>query len=975
MTTRTSYRRSTLSILVASTCSLVAAPTWAAEEESAQEENKVIVTGSRIRQVQTEGVAPILTLTREDIDKSGMTSIADLLQRLPAAGSALNSRYNSSGNFGMPSDGGGVGAGSAEVDLRNLSSKRTLVLVDGKRWVNNSSASGLGRAVDLNTIPVSVIERVEILEDGASSIYGSDAIAGVVNIITRKDFDGAEISFYGGQYGEGDGETTSVEMSFGSTSDKHSFFLSLSHKDQEEVSAADRSLASTPKPGGMGRHGSSATPGGRFLFSLPGDQTATTGSICSYDAAGDETFCNITADGAADSYADFHAWSNADRFNYAQFNLYVTPNSTTNIFAQGTYELTSDTNFNYRAMYNSRESKNQAAPEPMFIGPDAGTGNAYADNVVIDVTNPYNPFGATLDSSNFIFAGRRPIEAGPREYFQDVDTYHFGVGLDGVIDTGDNAYYWDANWSWSENQASQIKHGALNARRISLALGPVAACNADPLCVPLDIFGVGSITQEMLDYISFVQHDFSKISLQTFSANISGDITELPAGALSFAAGVEHRVESGSFEPDPIASNGETMGIPASPTSGEVTVDEYFLEANIPLIADASMAKELTATFAVRSSDYDTSGSETTGKFGILWRPTDDLLIRATSADGFRAPSIAELFATGSRSDVTLTDPCDYGDSGDPQNTAVENACTAIWSNISYPAFLDINASQVGVNTGGNQNLQAETSESMTFGMVYDASWADSWADSLTFSLNFYEHEIDNAIQSIDPQTQLDACVAGDSSACTGISRGGVGAINGFNNALVNIGTIETSGYDFTITYAMPESEYGKFSFIWRNTIIDEYIENGGANLVGMEFGSVPDRGIPEWKYDLIASWRMGNMSASWTMHWVDELLESCSDFLDGHPTDSLTNQGLCSIPDFNDNSNSMNVLDDVMTHDVQFTYETEAFGRDTIWSVGIQNLLDEDPPACTSCDLNGYDPGVHHAQGRFGYFRVKVKL
>ncbi|MDQ7048644.1 MAG: TonB-dependent receptor plug domain-containing protein [Enterobacterales bacterium] len=452
------------------------------QDDGAANENRVIVTGSRIRQVQEEGNAPVMILTRDELTQSGFTSIADILQRLPAAGSALNSRYNSSGNFGMPSDGGGVGAGSAEVDLRNLGSKRTLVLVNGKRWVNNSSASGLGRAVDLNTIPMAVIEQIEILEDGASSIYGSDAMAGVVNIITRKDFDGMEMSYYGGQYDVGDGKTNNIEMSFGSSSEKHNFFFGLSYRDQESVSAADRSLASTPKPGGLGRHGSSATPEGRYLYI---DANGNLVNVTINPGVTNPTFDPNNPGGPND---DFHAWSNADRFNYAAYNLYVTPSTSTNLFAQGNYEIAEDTNFNFTAMYNKRKSKNQAAPEPIFIGPEAGTGNAYADGVVIDVTNPYNPFGVTLDSSNFIFAGRRPIENGPRQYFQDVDTLHVAAGLDGVFEPSGNPFYWDVNWSWSKNQASQLKTGALNARRINLALGPVAACNADPLCVPLNIF-------------------------------------------------------------------------------------------------------------------------------------------------------------------------------------------------------------------------------------------------------------------------------------------------------------------------------------------------------------------------------------------------------------------------------------------------------------------------------------------------------
>ncbi|MDQ7048645.1 MAG: TonB-dependent receptor [Enterobacterales bacterium] len=479
------------------------------------------------------------------------------------------------------------------------------------------------------------------------------------------------------------------------------------------------------------------------------------------------------------------------------------------------------------------------------------------------------------------------------------------------------------------------------------------------------------MTPEMLNYISFVQHDNSEINLQTFSANISGDLMELPAGPLGFAAGIEHRRESGSFDPDPIASNGETMGIPASPTSGSIAVDEYYMEASIPLLADASFAKELSLSLAFRNSDYDLSGSETTSKFGVLWRPTDDLMFRGTIAQGFRAPSIAELFATGSRSDVTLTDPCSTTD------PAVQATCTSIWSNMSYPAFNAVNASQIGVRTGGNINLKAETSDSTTFGMVYDASWAaeSDWAKSLVVSINFYDHQVDNAIQAINPQLQLNQCVlGGDLAACNGISRVGSGTINGFDNALVNAGSIKTSGYDFTLSYKLPETSMGDFGIIWRNTIIDEYIENGGANLVGKEFGSVPDRGIPEWKYDLSLNWKNGAMSANWNIHWIDSLVESCSDFLDDSP-DSLTNQGLCSNPDTANNGNSTNTLDATFTHDVQASYETKLMSKETTFSVGIQNVFDQDPPACTSCDLNGYDPGVYQAQGRFVYFRAMVRL
>ena len=207
--------------------------TLAADEESgAEEAENIVITGSRIRQAQAEGSNPVQVFSRGEIDQTGLKTLGDFLQRLPVAGSALNTRFNSSGNFGFPPDGGGIGAGAAQVSLRHLGAKRTLVLVDGQRWVNGSSASGVSNSVDLNTIPLSIVDRIEVLEDGASTIYGSDAIAGVVNVITRKDFDGLEFNAYGGAYDEGDGETGQFDLAFGASGDKHRVFFSVSHYDQ-----------------------------------------------------------------------------------------------------------------------------------------------------------------------------------------------------------------------------------------------------------------------------------------------------------------------------------------------------------------------------------------------------------------------------------------------------------------------------------------------------------------------------------------------------------------------------------------------------------------------------------------------------------------------------------------------------------------------------------------------------------------------
>ncbi|MBW3568188.1 MAG: TonB-dependent receptor, partial [Proteobacteria bacterium] len=712
-----------------------------AEEDQTQLE-RVEVTGTRIRQSDVEGLNPVQVVSREDLDRSGLQSIGDFLQQLTISGSTLNTKFNSSGNFGFPPDGTGVGAGATYVDLRHLGPQRVLVLVDGMRWVNGSSGSGVSNATDLNSIPMSIVERVEILKDGASAIYGSDAIAGVVNIITRKGVDGVNVNAYTGRYDEGDGEMTSADISFGLTRDRSSVFFSLSHTDQKAVSAADREQSQFPVPGTGVTRGSSGTPQGRFIFLNPDDA----GGLCPDD--GGVFVCDISTPGGS-SFAggvpsfpdDFVPFS--ERFNFSPYNLVITPSRRTALYGQADFELLPNVTAYVRGTYNNRQSVNQAAPEPIFIGAGAGTGGL-GDTIVIDETNPYNPFGMTLDSaSNFILLGRRPIEGGPRIFEQNVDTLYVGAGLRGEFDLGVNRFFWDVNMADSGNRADQTTQGSYNIRRIAQALGPVDDCNADASCVPLNLFGgLGTITPAMLGYIQPILHDVSENNLRMYSANITGDVLELPAGPLAIAAGYESRELSGFYQPDALVVAGDSNGVPSLPTSGAYDVDEFYTEAKVPVF------EGLNLSLAMRWFDYSTFGSDSTSKIGIEYRPFNELLFRASAAEGFRAPGIGELFGLESRFDAQLSDPC-----SNYPGTAFEDECAALGIPESYE---QINP-QISITTGGNPNLKPEKSDSVMFGTVYSPVWASDldWADRIDFELTWYEHEITDAIQAEDAQTKF----------------------------------------------------------------------------------------------------------------------------------------------------------------------------------------------------------------------------
>ena len=962
-----STRTSRLSLAVRGALLLAALPLAAAAQDSSEEEgvqtlDRIEVTGTRIRTAEAEGLVPVQRITRADIDRSGLTSVGDLIQSLTGSGSALNTKFNSSGNFGFPPDGSGVGAGSAQADLRHLGAKRVLVLVDGIRWVNEASASGVGAATDLNTIPLAIIDRIEVLEDGASSLYGSDAIAGVVNIITRKDFDGISISAQYGEYGEGDGATSSIDFAWGKSSDRASVFVGISHTDQDVIFSRDRAQSSFPVPGTGVAVGSSGTPTGRFIITDPNtgqtiDVTPNTGvSNPVYDPT--QVGCVRTD--------DYHCFTTADRFNFSQFNLLLTPSERTGVFGQGRFQFSDAVSGYAKVLFNRRQSTNQAAPEPLFLGPEAGTGNPLADNIFISGLNPFNPFGFDLDgrlttppaNRNLILIGRRPVEGGPRIFEQDVDTWYVGAGLEGVIDSA-RTLYWDVNVAFSENKAEQTNYGSYNIRNMALALGDPAACAAVAGCTPLNIFGgPGTITPAMLAWIQPVVRDRSQNELALLTANLSGSLFDLPAGSVDFAAGLEHRRLEGWYQPDPITVAGDYNGVPSLPTAGEYDVSELFFEVNFPLLENTDIGQRLDLTVAGRYSDYSTGISEFTPKFGLRFQLVEELVFRASYAEGFRAPSIGELFGSASRFDAQLNDPC----STPLLDPSLAGNCAAL----GVPAGYSQPNPQISITTGGNDQLDPEFADSFTAGFIWSPSFLEDseFAERVDFEVTYYRHEIEGAIQAIDAQTQLDLCVQTlDPLYCDGITRAPTGGINGFNNRLTNLGTIETDGWDVDLFWVFPESDWGQFSAAWRNTFVGDYEAVGAAGQVqpqgpGTE---VLDSAIPEWTSNFTLDWKRGNWNAAWTVRHISELREECG---------NAVSFPVCSNP-----ATGTNVLDAITYNDLQLGYRF-GNGEGLGLTFGVNNVFDEDPPICLSCSLNGYDASTYDIPGgRFYYLRADIKF
>ena len=910
-----------------------------AQGNSAQNVEEIVVTGSRIRRNPLDLDAPVTFVDREDIAKTGLNSVNDVLQRLPSSGGGLNSKFNNSGNLGNPPDGGGVGAGAAEIDLRYLGSRRVLVLVDGLRYVNGASASGVPGSTDLNSIPESAIERVEVLQDGASAIYGSDAIAGVVNIITKRSQSGFNASAQLGGYDRGDGFTQNYQLSWGNGGDGPlQIVVGGSYVKQDPVRSGDRALSAFPEPytDACQATCSSFIPNGRFTGSafVGGNATLIAPVI-----------------GRRPTPADFRRFvSPADRFNFQPFNFLQIPLERLGVFGNLRYELTDEVNFTVKTLLNRRKSKNQAAPLPFGIGPTSGLTPALS-NIVISATNPFNPFGVDLGGSNgnvgAIF--RRFLEGGPRRFNQTVDTAYAVATLDGEFDLSGRSFFWDVNASYGRNKAEQDMFGNINSARLAQALGPISACTGP--CVPFNLFGgFGSITPEMINFVSFEQNDSSKQTQFDATANLSGTLFDLPGGPLGLAVGVEYRDLKGRFDPDPVVAAGFSSDIPAQPTRGSYDVKEAYAELNVPLLADLPLINLLELNGAVRLSDYSTSGSTTTFKGGVNWKPFRDLRLRGTFAEGFRAPTIGELFGTQSRFDEVLDDPC----SSTPSNAAprrfsndaeVRAACIAagVPANGSYQ---QANA-QISVSTGGNQNLDPETSKSYVLGGVYSPSWLPRFS----IEANYYNIEVEGAIQAIPrPTTVLNCLLTKDPATCALVTRvnGELIEVEGF---LQNIAAVETDGIDVNVAFRSLRTPIGRFGFTWNNTFLRNFKiivpgPTGPQQLdrEGTQVGS-PSQAFPKYKSVAVIDLDWTNFGITAIGRYVSKLRE-----LGG------------------------NVMDPVFYTDLQLRF-TAGAANDFGFALGVNNLFDTKTPGCVTCESNNFAQTVHDIPGRYFYARASIRM
>ena len=914
----------------------------------------IVVTGSRIRRDPVDQDKPVVTVDQNAIARTGLTSIADVLQRLPSSGGGLNTKVNNAGNIGGPPDGTGVSSGSAEIDLRYLGAKRTLVLVDGLRYVNGSAAGGIPASVDLNEIPTSMIDRVEVLQSGASPLYGTDAVAGVVNIITKQAQEGLRASGQFGTYRQGDGHTWNLEASYGiqSQSTGTSLVFGGYYTKQEAVSTADRAISQFPQFGVT----SCADPNSGCSSAIP---------LGRYDVLGQSLTLSAPIVGRATTLADFRDYTSADRFNFSPFNYLLTPSERYGAFVNFKQALTDSVNMRVKAVYNRRNSTTDAAFLPLFIGPDAGNGNLL-DRISVDATNPYNPFGVTLSSgvnldgtpsalpANYSTIRRRFVEGGQRVFSQNVNTFTATMTLDGSFNIGRHKWYWDVNTVYGLNDAHQLFTGNVNAARLAQALGPVADCTG--ACVPLNIFGgatiggAGSITPAMLAFITFDERDKSEQRLWDSTANLSGELFDLPAGPVGVAIGFEHRDQHASYDPDPVIVAGLGADVPTQPSRGGFNVDEIYGELRVPILKDTPFFNRLELDGAARHSNYSTFGGNTVFTGSGLWKPVTDLLFRGGYAESLRAPSIGELHAGTSRSDQVIDDPCTSASTGFFQTNATVRA-NCIAAGVPVSGSFAEPSGQIGVFSGGNVNLKPETAHTWTAGGVYSPSWArGGFASALSLEVNYYAISLKNAIDSAPAALVLQRCYfEGDAASCALITRTPRGAIGAIGAILQNLNSIKTNGLDATFVYRTPTFSGGTAGLTANAAYLLKYnalLPTGLQKCVGTERCLSTDQAFPRFKLNSTIDFSTAFAGASFTARYISAVKES-----DGHR------------------------MGRTFYGDVQLFFSPAWMDHEVRFTLGVNNVFNKQPPICNTCDSANFDPTTYDLPGQFGYLRLSFGI
>ena len=881
---------------------------FAQDDEDVAEQALIEVTGSRIKRVDVEGPSPVAVITRADIENSGDISVADVLRQ---------SSYNQFGSFRQRS--GSSAQSQATISLRGLGAARTLVLLDGRRMAGSPSF-GSGSAGNLNTIPIAAVERIEILRDGASAIYGADAVGGVVNIILRKDYEGLQISAEIGRPTQAGGDENAYSIVGGITSGKGNITFSLDHADSEIIFNGDRDFSNVGlSPFGFPGSFALSTPGGVFLGTFPDPR-------CPNNLNTDPNFPN----------SRINTGTGECNYNYAATSANEASLTRDTMFVNGNYQVSEDLNFFARGTFSRTESFGRYAPAPQAGGspflPSMSAGNPNnptAPGAVPTAGLASNfplPFAGATDLSQFDTNGDgvpdvtgpfdlsvfyRNVPGGFRDSNVTTILYDYLIGFEGSSDMF-GGLDWDAGFQYSRQTNDDTSSGLAFRDGLQSVIDDGS----------FDIFGVNGPTDPDIA-AGFSHQGFANTIHRIASGDFTAtwDIAQMPAGPIPVAIGVEFRDERFSQDFDAQQNAGNVDGSAGgADVQGSRAVLAIYAEASIPITED------LEVSLAARFDDYNDFGTTVNPKVSVGYRPTDTLLLRASYGEGFRAPSMGELHSSAAQSfneaiDATRCAATPEGDPTTGRSTIPES---------SLPAGHPCLTTQFQNFTGGNLNLNAELSESFNVGVVF------SPIDDLSISLDYYSIDLKDQISTLPLQALLDAELA--TMGSPQVARGGNGRVNFILANNQNLVGTKTNGLDLDLRYSFSAGSVGDFTsqLNWRH--VNNFVRDTGDGLGFDQVTFTPDDRI-QWNLN----WSMSDYSATLIGNYIN------STPIGGGAT-----------------------LDDWTTWDLQVNWATPWSGRLT---VGARNLFDKDPPLSPQLGNPFYSNQLHDIFGRVPYIRYTQEL
>lgn len=881
-------RAITAALAFGSVAALSMAPAFAQDDESddtAQMET-VEVTGSRIKRTDAEGSVPITVIDRQQLELSGDVSVADYLR---------NTTFNSFGSFRPQS--GSSAQSFAELSLRGLGGARTLILIDGRRA---PIAPQVGQGQDLNSIPLAAVERIEILTDGASAIYGSDAIGGVVNIITRRDFTGVEMSWGFSDPSAKGGETEEGSVIFGAAGDRGNMIAGASYSNRGIIFDRD----------GFGK----GIGGSTFSNNLI-NATSAPGTLYGFVPGG--FVANATngsaVPGGCSDLGFYTTGSGTSRRCLYNFNLVSAAEAelrNSALFARANYEINEDWSTYLNANVSRVKSFGRYAPVPSSPWPGGapfipvGSPNHPAVRFPTAGYNPNVPY----------FLRHRFAALGNRDTSTDAQVYYFDLGFDGRI--GD----FDVNIGARKVESKYLELGR-NYVVGGLAQQAIASG-------AYNIYNPSANPRDLLDSLIATINRESQFDISEIYAQANVDLFEMTGGVAGLAVGAEYRDENYADIYDTLQSSGQIVGSAGNSAFGGRSVAALYAEALFPIL------ENLEVNLAARHDRYSDYGSDTSPKVSVRFTPIENLVLRASYGQGFRAPTLDVLSQQPSFSADSVTD---------------RQTCLAF----GLPATC---STQINAYVIGNPNLKSETSDQYSLGVAWDAT------DWLNLSLDYWNAQIDGRIAGIS-SSQILGCLAGTAVGCPpglsvlpgnasppvpanglGAARApGTGEVLYVQRGFTNLGTIETDGFDLNVRTNFDFGDWGSL----RNQLQVGRVLHSKVDDVETVGFATNNGQTPKVRATLNTEWNLGDFGFAWNVNYIHGVISTAAQVGD---------------PDYPAR------LPSWTTHDLQATWSAPWNGRFTL---GVQNIADKDPvydPYDPSG--RGFDFGLYNQYGRTPYFR-----